>query len=68
MVSPDLVRTALACPLDWVQFERMVCEILAEDDFPNLRQMGGGRDEGVDAVDESFYDSESRISFEAARC
>jgi hypothetical protein len=57
-VSPDLVRMALARPLDWAQFETIVCEVLSQDDFPNLRKMGGVGDEGVDAVDEVYFDDQ----------
>lgn len=60
MVSPDLVRVALSRPIEWAQFESMVSEILLQDDFPNLRKMGGIADEGIDAIDEAFYDDELR--------
>lgn len=41
--------------MDWDQFERLVCEILAQDDLPRLRRVGGIADDGIDAVDEAFY-------------
>jgi hypothetical protein len=34
----------------------MCYEILLQDDYPDLRKMGGTGDRGVDAVDEAFYD------------
>ena len=59
MVSPDLVRVALSRPIEWAQFDRW-CLKYFQDDFPNLRKMGGIADEGIDAIDEAFYDDELR--------
>lgn len=56
MASPDLIRLSLEAPIDWAKFEDVVCEILAQDDLPGLRQLGGIADEGRDAEEESFYE------------
>ncbi len=54
----DVVEFALSRPIDWGQFEKLVCEIVAQDDFPRLRKLGGIDDEGQDAIDEAFFLSE----------
>jgi hypothetical protein len=59
-VTVDLVRRELDQPIDWEKFEQLVVELLAQDDLPRLRKIGGRGDFGKDAVDETFFGSESR--------
>jgi hypothetical protein len=60
-MSADAIRIAVMSPMDWEQFERMVVEVLTQDDLPNLRKLGGLSDEGADATDERFYEDELRL-------
>ena len=59
MPSIDLIELALAQPMDWKQFEGMTYELLAGDDLPRLRRLGGYGDHGLDAIEEAFYQSEA---------
>jgi hypothetical protein len=61
MINRDAIELALAGPIDWEKFESLVAEILQSDDSPRLRKVGGRGDLGIDAVDEAFYNDESRI-------
>ena len=61
MSFPDLVRSTLARPMDWSQFERLVCEILQQDDLPSLQKIGGQADEGIDGIDEVLYGDQIRV-------
>ena len=58
----DLVRNTLMRPMDWGQVEKLVVEILAQDDFPDLRALGGIGDEGADATEEKFYEDGVRTT------
>lgn len=60
-VSRDLVVTAVAAPIDWLRLEELVCAVLTSDDFPALRKIGSIGDQGVDAIEECFYDGDRRI-------
>lgn len=59
-MTVDLVRRELDQPIDWEKFEQLVVELLAQDDLPRLRKIGGRGDFGQDAVDEAFFGPESR--------
>jgi len=48
-------------PMDWEQFEAMTADVLRQDDFPRIRTIGGRKDSGIDALEESFYGDESRL-------
>jgi hypothetical protein len=48
--------------MDWTQFESLSYEVLVRDDLPRLRKLGGVADAGADAVEESFFQDESRLS------
>lgn len=61
IISRDLVATAVAAPIDWLRLEELVCSVLTSDDFPSLRKIGSIGDQGVDAVEECFYDGQRRI-------
>jgi hypothetical protein len=61
MPSLDLIRLSLESQIDWAKFEAIVCDILAQDDMPNLRQLGGQGDHGIDAIQESFFSNSSTI-------
>lgn len=61
MPNLDLIEASLARPIDWGKVESIVFEILPQDDFPRLRKLGGVGDEGVDAVEESFFQDEQRV-------
>lgn len=56
----DLVRTRLERPIDWEVFEQLVVEVLAQDDLPNLRKLGGRDDHGADGVQDVFYGNQVR--------
>jgi len=57
-VNQDLVLQALSRPVDWTHFERLASEVLALDDLPGLRAIGGVGDQGQDAVEERFFTGE----------
>lgn len=61
IVSRDVVATAIAAPIDWLRLEELVCAILTSDDFPSLRKIGSVGDQGVDAIEESFFDGQRKI-------
>ena len=57
----DAIELALNSPMDWSKVESVVYEVLVNDDLPSLRKVGGVADEGVDAVQESFYSDEKNV-------
>ncbi len=61
MISRDAIELAITSPIDWEKFEALVSEVLQQDDLPRLRKLGGRGDLGIDAMQEAFYSSESRI-------
>ena len=61
MPTYDAIQLELSAPIDWEQFESLVYEILLQDDFPRLRKLGGVGDQGADAVQETFYEDQSRL-------
>jgi hypothetical protein len=60
MPNLDLIEASLSRPMDWGAVEKLVYDILVQDDLPTLRRIGGVGDEGVDAIDEAFYEDEQR--------
>lgn len=48
--------------MDWGKLESLAYDVLVADDFPTLRKIGGIADEGVDAIEEAFYDSNRRVT------
>ncbi len=56
MSSLDLIRHTLARPIDWGVFENLAVEVLAQDDLPELRGLGGMADAGADAEQDKFYE------------
>jgi hypothetical protein len=60
MPTYDVIEAALTAPIDWTVFEKLVVEILAQDDLPRLRRAGGYKDSGVDAYDTALYSDETR--------
>ncbi len=62
MASSDLIETRLSQPMDWAVFEKLVYEVLIGDDLPKLKKIGGGHDEGVDAVVETYYADEREMT------
>lgn len=62
MPNRDAIELALSSPLDWTTFEKVVAEVLIQDDFPRLRKLGGGNDFGIDGLDTAFYGDESRTA------
>lgn len=56
----DLVRMRLERPIDWEVFEQMAVEVLAQDDLPSLRKLGGHDDHGADGIQQAFYGNEVR--------
>lgn len=61
MATQDVIEVVLASPIDWEKYERLVVEILRNDDIPAIRKLGGRGDHGVDAIQESFYQNERRL-------
>lgn len=61
MATLDSIEIALTAPIDWEKFEKIVAELLAQDDFPRLRKLGMSGDQGADCIEEVFYGDESRI-------
>lgn len=59
MATYDVIEAALNAPIDWAVFEKMVAEILAQDDMPHLRRAGGYKDSGVDAYETALFVDES---------
>jgi len=62
MPSLDLIRASLEGPIEWRNFESLVCELLKDDDMPSLRQLGGVADQGADAIEEAFYNNERQTT------
>ena len=60
MAYQDLIRQALQLPMDWEEVERLVYNVLVQDDLPSLRRIGLRGDQGKDAVQESFYENQSQ--------
>lgn len=58
MATYDIIEAALTAPIDWGVFEKLVVEILAQDDMPRLRRAGGYKDSGVDAYEAAIYSDE----------
>jgi len=48
--------------MDWSHFERLVLEILGQDDLPDLRPLGGIGDDGVDGKVERLYEDGTRTT------
>jgi hypothetical protein len=60
--SGDVIEHVLAAPMDWGKLEALVYDVLLADDFPTLRRIGGVGDAGMDAVEETFYDAERKVT------
>lgn len=60
--SGDVIEQALAAPIDWSKLEAIAYDALVADDFPTLRKIGGVGDDGMDAVEEVFYDTERKVT------
>ena len=58
MPTRDIIEISLNAPIDWLHFERLVCEILEQDDLPRLRHYGGVGDQGADGAQEAFFQGE----------
>lgn len=56
MVARDAIAEAIAQPIDWRRFEELAYAVLVADDLPNLRKVGGVGDDGVDSLEEAFYE------------
>ena len=59
-MSRDVVAEALQRPIEWRKLEKVAVEVLAQDDMPNLRLIGGSGDGGVDGEEVSFYRSKTQ--------
>lgn len=60
--SGDTIEQAIAAPMDWGKLEAIAYDVLVADDFPTLRKIGGVGDDGMDAVDEAFYDANRQVT------
>lgn len=60
--SGDTIEQAITVPIDWGKLEAISFDVLVADDFPTLRKIGGIGDEGMDAVEESFYDATRNVT------
>ncbi|MCB1466021.1 MAG: hypothetical protein KDK08_02445, partial [Rhizobiaceae bacterium] len=54
-MNRDPIEKKLSEPIDWELFEKVVYEVLVNDDYPRLRRLGGRGDDGLDAVEERYY-------------
>lgn len=59
--TADVIERALRAPLDWEMLEGLAHAVLVADDLPTLRKLGGIGDQGIDAVEEAFYDAERQV-------
>ena len=59
---PDIVEIALDRLTDFADFEKLACEILHNEGYPNIKPLGGTHDAGRDAIDERYYVNEGRRS------
>ena len=46
--------------MDWKAFEELATDVLQFDDMPGVRRLGGGTDSGIDAREESYFESRIR--------
>ena len=51
----DIVEIALDTLTDFTDFEKLACEVLHNNGFPDIQPLGGVADSGQDAVVERFY-------------
>lgn len=56
----DIVEIALDNITDFVDFEKLACEVLEQDGYPDIKPLGGTFDRGQDAVVERFWSYEAR--------
>ena len=61
MYAGDVIEDALTIPMDWAKLEALAHEVLLSDDFPTLRKIGGSGDQGMDAVEEAFFDGNRKV-------
>jgi hypothetical protein len=47
MASLDMIEAALNSPIDWTVFEKLVCEVLTNDDMPRLRKCANYKDGAI---------------------
>ena len=57
---PDIVEIALDTITDFLDFEKLACEVLHQRGFPDIQPLGGVADSGQDAVVERFYIREGK--------
>lgn len=62
LYSGDTIENVLAAPMDWSKLEALAYDVLVADDFPSLRKIGGVGDDGMDAVEEAFYDAKRKVT------
>ncbi len=60
--SGDTIEQAITAPIDWGKLEAIAYDVLVADDFPTLRKIGGVGDDGMDAIEESFYDASRNVT------
>lgn len=60
--SGDTIEQAITAPMDWGKLEAIAYDVLVADDFPTLRKIGGVSDDGMDAVEESFYEAARNVT------
>ena len=58
----DIVDIALDRLTDFTAFEKLACEVLRDEGYPDIKPLGGMHDSGRDAILERFYSNESRRS------
>jgi hypothetical protein len=57
----SIVEAALRRPIQWAHFEKIVVDVLRNDDMPGIHKLGGVKDAGLDAEDEKYYESEEVV-------
>jgi len=63
----DIVEIALDQTTDFTDFEKLACEVIRNEGYPDIKPLGGLSDKGQDAVVERLYEREgpkSRIVFQ----
>ena len=59
-MGPDIVEIALSRITDSNDFEKLATEIMQNEGYPNVRQLGGVSDKGRDGVQENLFESNVR--------
>lgn len=59
-MSLDIIEIALDKLTDYQDFEKIATEIMRDEGYPDIKQLGGVSDKGRDAIYQSYFLSEGR--------